>query len=646
LTKTGGRDRHPLDNVRPLRRPDGDSVHHTAAIPARPQPSRSPVGATPSSALARAFRKQGDEPAKGPGYRWKLRHVLFLCLLLSGIIPLAIGSLLLINQNQSILIDQQREYLVNSAEALARQIDIHLIDWRQELVERGEALLTLPGPVGIEDRLREGWVEEFLRGFVRTQEDVLSVRALNLAGEGPRMAAGSVPTVAQEALNTAFDEALEQRSSIFRLADTGQREVPLLALAVPVFAGREEPQLIMESLNRLALSEFFSESGQGVGVLLADSAGRVLWADEGGQMFQAAVEASGHLATAGASAFHYTERFEVVVGGEEQEIQMTVSPIGEVGWQVAVLKPIDVAFAAVNRVVTYTLAYSLVLVLVSMGFAAYVARRVGEPLHRLAETTHAIAAGNFGRRLDTSGFTLEMADLAENFNRMSGHVESHIEQLKRAAQMNRELFIGSIRAFAATIDAKDPYTRGHSERVAAVSKAVARHMGLDEEFQQRVWLGALLHDVGKIGIDDRVLKKGDVLTPEEYEQMKLHTVIGAEIVGRLDQLKEIVPAVRWHHENWNGKGYPDGLKGEQIPLIARIICVADTFDAVTTSRPYQQAYTLEFAVNTITKLTGTRFDAKVVTAFLSAFNAGNVEAAIEQAPGPTEEISVGVMLSV
>lgn len=577
--------------------------------------------------------------------RWKLRHTLFACLLLSGIIPLALSSILLINQNQSILIDQQKEYLVSSAEALARQIDTHIRNWREDLVERGETLLALPGPVSLDERLREPWVGEYLRSYGLSQENVLSVRALKLNGEGPRVVASSVPAAAREQLDQAFQEALEERSPRFRLAQ-GDSSGPLLAMAIPIFAGQEIPPLIMESLTRLDIADLVSDGGRGVGVLLVDGDGHALWSDEGGRSWQDAIERSGLLAEVGPLSFHFTERFEVMVDGEEVELQMTVSPIGEAGWRVAVVKPIDVAFAAVNRVVMYTLAYSLVLLLVSLTFAAFVARRVGAPIQRLAETTHAIAAGNFGQRLELSDFTLEMADLAENFNRMSEHVENHVAQLKRAAQTNRELFIGSIRAFAATIDAKDPYTRGHSERVAAVSRAVARHMGLDEEFQQRVWLGALLHDVGKIGIDDRILKKGDVLTAEEYEQMKLHTVIGAEIVGRLGQLKEIMPAVRWHHENWNGKGYPDGLRGEQIPLIARIICVADTFDAITTSRPYQQAYTLQFAVETLTKLTGTRFDAKVVTAFLSAFHDGQVEAAIAKAPGPTEEIPIGIMLSV
>jgi putative nucleotidyltransferase with HDIG domain len=155
---------------------------------------------------------------------------------------------------------------------------------------------------------------------------------------------------------------------------------------------------------------------------------------------------------------------------------------------------------------------------------------------------------------------------------------------------------------------------------------VAQFLARDKEFQQQVWVGALLHDVGKIGMDDRILKKGGVLSAGEYEEMKQHTTIGAEIMSRFELLREMIPAIRWHHEAWNGKGYPDALRGEQIPLAARIVAVADTFDAVTTSRPYQRAYDEAFAVETIRRLTGTRFDAKVVTAFLQAFEAGEIAA--------------------
>jgi len=267
---------------------------------------------------------------------------------------------------------------------------------------------------------------------------------------------------------------------------------------------------------------------------------------------------------------------------------------------------------------------AVLVVLIALVLAAVVARWLSRPVQELAASSHEIANGNFGRRVEVAGLTAEFGELADDFNRMSGHVERYVGELKLAAQANRELFIGSLRAFAAAIDAKDPYTRGHSERVAALSRTIAGHLGLPDELRHKVWIAALLHDVGKIGVDDRILKKGGVLTDEEFAQMKLHTVIGAEILNPIVDLRDIIPAVRWHHENWNGRGYPDSLKGEQIPLMARIVAVADTFDAVTTNRPYQQAYSLPDAVATIRRLVGSRFDAKIVTAFLRAYEKGEV----------------------
>jgi putative nucleotidyltransferase with HDIG domain len=268
------------------------------------------------------------------------------------------------------------------------------------------------------------------------------------------------------------------------------------------------------------------------------------------------------------------------------------------------------------------------------------ARWVSRPIQRLTETAHEIAAGNFEGRVDLQGLSFEFADLAEDFNQMSGHIGRYVQQLRQAAQVNRDLFIGSLRSFVAAIDAKDPYTRGHSERVAAVSRVIARSLGLAEEVQHKIWIGALLHDVGKIGVEDQVLRKAGKLSDQEFEQMKAHTVIGAEIMSQIEQLREMVPAIRSHHEAWNGRGYPDGLRGEQIPLYARIVGVADTFDAITTNRPYQKAYSLQFAVETITRLTGSRFDAKIVTAFLRAFEAGEVRAACEAVGGRYEDEQV------
>jgi putative nucleotidyltransferase with HDIG domain len=207
---------------------------------------------------------------------------------------------------------------------------------------------------------------------------------------------------------------------------------------------------------------------------------------------------------------------------------------------------------------------------------------------------------------------------------MAGDIEDYVDRLKKAAQENRDLFLGSIRMLAAAIDEKDPYTRGHSGRVAKYAMIIAEQLGLNAEDLDRLRISALLHDVGKIGVDDRVLKKPGKLTDEEFEIMKQHTIKGANIMRPVAQLKDVLPGIELHHERMDGAGYPYGLQGDQIPQMARIIAVADTLDAITTNRPYQSAMDLDFAVERIRSLAVSRFDPAVVAALESAIHAGRL----------------------
>jgi putative nucleotidyltransferase with HDIG domain len=154
--------------------------------------------------------------------------------------------------------------------------------------------------------------------------------------------------------------------------------------------------------------------------------------------------------------------------------------------------------------------------------------------------------------------------------------------------------------------------------------AIARHLGLSQDEVFRVRTAAILHDVGKLGIRDGILNKPGGLTDDEYAVMQQHTAIGAQIMEPIRMLKEIIPGIRNHHETWDGTGYPDKLAGEGIPLVARIIGVADTFDAMTTNRPYQEAKTLDFVLSKLRAMSGHRFDPRVVDALLAAVAAGDV----------------------
>jgi HD-GYP domain-containing protein (c-di-GMP phosphodiesterase class II) len=180
-------------------------------------------------------------------------------------------------------------------------------------------------------------------------------------------------------------------------------------------------------------------------------------------------------------------------------------------------------------------------------------------------------------------------------------------------------FIETVTALASAIDAKDKYTGGHTKRVALFSELIAKYMGYSEEEMEEVRMAAMLHDIGKIGIDDKVLKKEAPLDPAEWEHMKQHPEFGYRILSHVKQLKYVTDGMRYHHERPDGHGYPLGLKGEEIPMIARIISVADTFDAMTSNRPYRKGLSYETAFEEIVKHRGAQFDEKVVDAFAEAF---------------------------
>ncbi len=589
--------------------------------------------------------------------RLKLRHVLLVLVLLSSVLPLVISSALLIPKAKEVLEDAERDYLTRKAEALSREIDTYLVTVRRQLTLLGSGILLAPGPADLSARLHEGWVPSYLEGFARDNPGLQALYVLDFQGEGPRRGPGRLSPDAEAAMDAAFEEARATGAPSYRFINAGPRDVPNLALAVPVSAPAgasgssgnpgnpgspgnpgnsgslgspggpvvPHPGVVAEALLqfRPLQAVFHDEARKEVGVFLLDRQARILWSDAAPEMADA-LRRSELVRLFVERPMNLTRQYQFESPHGRQEVLAQVSAIPETSWGVVVQKPLRAAFAVIDQMVVRTVLATVPLLALAACFAFLAARWIGRPIQRLTETTHQIAAGSFGGRVEMRGLSFELADLAEDFNRMSGQLDSFVQQLREAAQANRDLFIGSLRAFAAAIDAKDPYTRGHSERVAAVSRTIARHLALPEEVQHKVWIGALLHDVGKIGVEDTILRKEGMLTPAEYEQMKMHTVVGAEIMSPIEQLKEIIPAIRWHHEAWNGRGYPEALRGEQIPLFARIVAVADTFDAITTNRPYQQAANLQYAVETITKLTGSRFDAKVVTAFLRAVQAGDL----------------------
>ncbi len=287
--------------------------------------------------------------------------------------------------------------------------------------------------------------------------------------------------------------------------------------------------------------------------------------------------------------------------------------------------------AAADQVTTAASEAILVIALGALGLGAVVslwlARVVARPIDQLSQQLRRMtSAREFSRRLPPSGSSQELDALTGTFNEM-------MTSLVAAEDETEAAYVAAIKALAAALDARDPYTSGHSERVSALAVMVGRHMTLADEEIEILRLGALLHDIGKIGIRDRVLSKRGPLTDEEFEIIKTHPTVGANILRHVPFLTRHMPIVELHHEQPDGRGYPHGLFGHATPLLARIVHVADAFDAMTSARAYRPAQGESHALAELTRHRGTQFDPEVVDAFMAAWRAqGGSGADAELAP--------------
>jgi ribonuclease P protein subunit RPR2 len=221
----------------------------------------------------------------------------------------------------------------------------------------------------------------------------------------------------------------------------------------------------------------------------------------------------------------------------------------------------------------------------------------------------------------------EAADNELQLQRYAADLRETFKQERARTQELSRSYAATVRALSNAVEKRDAYTGKHAERVAAYGIAIGRALGLAHPDAPEIEFGFLLHDIGKVAIPDAILHKPSALTPEERDQMAQHPTIGAEIVDGIDFLEEAVDVVRYHHERWDGTGYPDGLRGEQIPLAARVFAVADVLDALTTDRPYRGASSLAEAREIIVRGSGSHFDPQVVVAFSSLENSLFVELA-------------------
>jgi putative nucleotidyltransferase with HDIG domain len=262
----------------------------------------------------------------------------------------------------------------------------------------------------------------------------------------------------------------------------------------------------------------------------------------------------------------------------------------------------------------------LIGVLLTLLIGTWLARRITHPVQTLVEATRLVSAGDLDHKAPITSHD-EIGELTQSFNQMTDSLREKSVKLKYTMTQLQDTYLMTIEALAAAVEARDPYTHGHTQRVGQYAVVMAKLLGASEAEINSLRRASVLHDIGKIGIEDHILRKQGRLDADEELRMQRHPAIGVEMLKGIDFLDPVLPLIRHHHEKWDGNGYPDQLRADEIPLGARILAVADALDAMTSDRPYRAARTFEYAKAEILKGSGTHFDPEVVTAFIKSQHA-------------------------
>jgi HD-GYP domain-containing protein (c-di-GMP phosphodiesterase class II) len=534
--------------------------------------------------------------------------------------------------NRERLITNERLLQNTVTRSLADDISEHQESLRLMLANLSSALQVASGEDLTAEHVQAPELRALLENFVSSSDDLAYATLLNSEAKG--ISAGRIAADAflQRELERAYAAAREGRvyNGQTLVVGTGKAARTVMLVSTPVMADGRFIGMIASVVDLQFLIRRLQEvSRGGLTPYVVDSQGRLVagaTSDYATGQDMSKLEIVHNFVEQGSKAqmVAATREFNMIDGKHDIKMLGTYSPVTNLDWAVIVQKPRADAYRGVYEMQRTGRILAIMAVALSVAISVFAARRITNPLEILARSSRAIARGDFSQRVELNSHT-EIGELAATFNIMSAELDQFVLDLKRAAVENRELFMGSIQMLAGAVDEKDPYTRGHSDRVTRYSVMITREMGIYEEFVEVVRISAQLHDVGKIGIEDRILKKPGALTAEEFEIMKTHTTKGANILRGVAQLKDMIPGIELHHESLDGRGYPHGLKDEEIPLLPRIIAVADTFDALTTTRPYQRAHEPKEALRIIHSLSGKRLDPTAVAALTAIYERGEIQ---------------------
>jgi HD-GYP domain-containing protein (c-di-GMP phosphodiesterase class II) len=588
----------------------------------------------------------GLQPLSASRPRWRIIYSLLVMLVFVCLVPLLFTYWILIDMNRETLRTIQKERQLSIANFISETITSHV----QESVGRIEAIAQ-----ALENDREFKQSSDFSSALQEHGTTILQ-RALDVDGEKTFFYLALVDKTRGSGVTASlsFDQAEIERQYGYKLQEifsrvqgwtptAGELPKPLIGeafvlreRALPVVAGARPivwkgtvHGVLLALVNLQPLLEGVTDlSTDRNTVYLVNGSGRLFAHHDRTEMLdepdysdlpivEPLLEPTGRAFT---TAMDFTVE---TTGGSRVGMLGTSKWIPVLDCMVVIQISDDDAYYPVHQMVRKSVTWAVVWLVAAVIVGWLFVRRISLPVQQLAEATRSAAAGDFSARVAIRSAD-EIGQLARTFNFMSVNLENYITRLKTAMEKYNQLFLGSLHMIAEAIDEKDPYTRGHAERVTTYSLAIGRRMGLTDEELEPIRIAALLHDVGKIGIDDRVLKKQDVLTDEEYALMKMHPVKGAGIMAPIAEMAESVPGVKYHHEYFGGGGYPEGLSGEEIPVMARIIGVADTFDAMTTDRCYQPRMPSGEAVDQIKSLTDIRYDPEVVAALDAAVRAGEI----------------------
>jgi HD-GYP domain-containing protein (c-di-GMP phosphodiesterase class II) len=558
-------------------------------------------------------------------HRPRILWIVLGAMLLVSVLPLALYHRQVLQLSQGKLTDTESVQQTEVTRSVGEEIQLFDTNLYQQLISERQILALTDLIDKVDDSQRAPQLTRVLENFVASNPNILYLTAVgkNATGTGAGNFQANQDPFVSKALQRAFTTCLQ--SLVFRSDPLaiGPENRPAFVMAVPLQVNDQFSGMLAAVVSLDGILRRLQETSvRGRVVFVVDHSGHIVAHPDSRQFVPGADAGSGSAVVTqvlglpkGLRTTETLRRFTTQENGRQAEMVGTYSTIPDLNWAVVAQRSLDQARqdAGVTELNAQALKFVLVVTFAALILGYLFAVGISTPIRALAASTRAISRGDFRQRTPVQG-AAEISELAETFNSMAGDIEQFVEQLKQAATENHDLFLGSIRMLAAAIDEKDPYTRGHSGRVAKFAVIVGQQLGLPAPELDKIRISALLHDVGKIGVDDNVLKKPGKLTPEEFDLMKQHPLKGANIMRPVAQLKEMLPGIELHHEHIDGAGYPHGLRGDAIPMMARIIAVVDTLDAMTTNRPYQTAMDLEFAMNKIIALAGTKFDPVVVDA--------------------------------